>query len=104
MILRWQLLVIQLKRLEPPYQSIVSQKMLSNKLRLNGEKTHLLTAGTGNQKVKVVMDNKEQGAIKPGSMGELLPGNVLSHRKFEVNLGNNARNILSPQSVGTTEP
>ena len=32
-------------------------------------------------------------------MGALLPGNLLSHRKFEVELGNNARTFLSPQSV-----
>ena len=43
----------------------------------------------------------EQGALKPGSVGALLPGNLLSHRKFEVELGNNARNFLSPQSVVT---
>ena len=42
-----------------------------------------------------------QGALKPGSVGALLPGNLLSHRKFEVKLGNNARNFLSPQSVVT---
>ena len=41
----------------------------------------------------------QQGALKPGSVGALLPGNLLSHRKFEVELGNNARNFLSPQSV-----
>ena len=40
-----------------------------------------------------------QGALKPGSVGALLPGNLLSHRKFEVKLANNARNSLSPQSV-----
>ena len=42
-----------------------------------------------------------QGALKPGSVGALLPGNLLSHRKFEEKLGNNARNFLSPQSVVT---
>ena len=29
-------------------------------------------------------------------MGALLPGNLLSHRKLEVKLSNNARNLLSP--------
>ena len=40
-----------------------------------------------------------QGAIKSGSVEVLLPRNLLSHRKFEVKLGNNGRNILSAQSV-----
>ena len=48
-----------------------------------------------------VQDWHKQGALKPGSMGALLPGNLLSHKKLEVKLGNNARNFPSPQSVVT---
>ena len=44
---------------------------------------------------------KVQGAIKPRSVEALLPGNLLSHGTFEVKLFNNARNLLSPQSVVT---
>ena len=43
--------------------------------------------------------DSRQGALKPGSVGAFLPGNLLSHRNFEVKLGNNARNFLSPPSV-----
>ena len=46
-------------------------------------------------------DTKEQSALKLGSVGALLAGNLISHRKCEVKLGNNARNFLSPQSVVT---
>ena len=58
-----------------------------------------MTLGT-NQKLQS-LDTQLQGALKPGSVEALLPGNLLSHRKFEVELGNNARNFLSPQSVVT---
>ena len=36
-----------------------------------------------NQKCRVDWSGK-QGALKPGSVGTLLPGNLLSHRIFEV--------------------
>ena len=47
------------------------------------------------------LDSGVHGALKPGSVAALLPGNLLSHRQFEVESGNNSENVLSSQSVVT---
>ena len=51
-----------------------------------------MTLGT-NQKLQS-LDTQLQGALKPGSVEALLPGNLLSHSSVDVQLGNNARSFL----------